>query len=941
MFSRSRIVVLALLGALAVSIGFGGAALGPHSANAAATRQVDNQDVNCDDTAGMPYCTIQGAIDASDPGDTIHVAAGTYPEHVTVDKKLLLDGAGDTTIVDPTTDGPAITITAGGSSGDPLILSDLKATGVTGTGNTGSGLKIGAGVTDVTISHVTSTGNGGNGLAVDTTGALARLTLDSVDFSGNTQSGFRLPTSMAGLDGLTITDSHFDNNGFAGMEINGPPSTAAVTNVSITDSTFSGDGIKGIYAERLDHAVLDGITVNMSGTAPGTGTFTAGIDLNLKKQAFSNITIADSAITNSGTGDSANGVGMAIKSRDDGGNGPTSVDNVTVSGNTITGNQIGLRLGEPGKNNVGPTNVHVFENEISGSVGNNLVNVSQTTADASVNYWGSSDPSTVSAKISGPVDFTPLLDNGDSDTGTAGFQADLSSLTVHTLGSQVGATARIQEGIDQVASGGTVHVAAGAYAESDTIGKTLSLEGAQAGQAAGGRTFGDAAESTITGKVTIQAADVDLDGFSLTNPNVADAAFGIVVKTAGSGATITNNLFDTISSSLPSSNGVATAQAVYLENGPDDVSVTDNAIANVSSQRSAKGVYVGDTGASNPSDGVLIDGNSISDVSSVTRGAYGVQANNAAGTELEVAGNTFSGLTGGGWVHVIGLERDTPVASIHDNTISDIEDTTPTPNDAVAVWFEDDPSFSDAEVHTNNLTVDSTQFGIAVASGLSGSPLDGTCNWWGDPSGPSGAGPGSGSMVSTKVTFSPWLVAAAPGGACSGTPDQVCNGKLATITGGPGNSTVNGTNGDDVIVDRNGNNTVNGKGGNDSICTGAGVDKINSGDGDDWVDAGGGNDTVKSGDGNDTVDAGDGKNSVVSGSGDDDVTTGTGNDTVSTAGGNDTVNAGDGKNSVNGGPGDDDLTAGSGNDTINGAGNSDECHPDGGTNTVKNCEVIS
>jgi len=32
-----------------------------------------------------------------------------------------------------------------------------------------------------------------------------------------------------------------------------------------------------------------------------------------------------------------------------------------------------------------------------------------------------------------------------------------------------------------------------------------------------------------------------------------------------------------------------------------------------------------------------------------------------------------------------------------------------------------------------------------------------TDNWWGDPSGPGGSGPGSGDEVSTKVTFSPWL----------------------------------------------------------------------------------------------------------------------------------------------------------------------------------------
>ena len=37
-----------------------------------------------------------------------------------------------------------------------------------------------------------------------------------------------------------------------------------MTNVTITNSTFSGNATKGIYAERLDNAVLDGVTVDVA-----------------------------------------------------------------------------------------------------------------------------------------------------------------------------------------------------------------------------------------------------------------------------------------------------------------------------------------------------------------------------------------------------------------------------------------------------------------------------------------------------------------------------------------------------------------------------------------------------------------------------------------------------------------------------------------------------
>src|SRR5581483_5632423 len=292
-----------------------------------------------------------------------------------------------------------------------------------GGGNSGSGLAITSGASSVSISHVASTGNSGNGLAIDTTGAISNLSLDNVDFSSNTNDGLRFPTSMASLDGLTITNSHFDHNGFAGMEIYGPPSTGAFKNVSIMGSTFSHDTTKGIYAERLSHATLDGLTVDSSGTS---GTGSAGIDLNLKKQAFTDITIENSTIQNSGTGDPTNGVGVTIKSRDDGANGPTSVDGMTLTHNTITGNQFGLRLGEPTKNNVGPTTVHINRNNISGNVsGAGATNVSQTSADATCNWWGAATgPSGAGSgtgdSVSSGYSFVPWLTSSNLDGSCAG-----------------------------------------------------------------------------------------------------------------------------------------------------------------------------------------------------------------------------------------------------------------------------------------------------------------------------------------------------------------------------------------------------------------------------------------------------------------------------------------------------------------------------------------
>ena len=80
----------------------------------------------------------------------------------------------------------------------------------------------------------------------------------------------------------------------------------------------------------------------------------------------------------------------------------------------------------------------------------------------------------------------------------------------------------------------------------------------------------------------------------------------------------------------------------------------------------------------------------------------------------------------------------------------------------------------------NNLDVTIADYGIAVQPTLVGPPVDGKCNWWGDSSGPGPVGTGIGAQVSPNVTYTPWLIAPYPGGACLGgipsTPGKVTGG---------------------------------------------------------------------------------------------------------------------------------------------------------------------
>lgn len=347
----------------------------------------------------------------------------------------------------------------------------------------------------------------------------------------------------------------------------------------------------------------------------------------------------------------------------------------------------------------------------------------------------------------------------------------------------------IQSAVNAASPGDTIQVCAGTYNEDVTIPATLtglSLKGAQAGVPVTGRTFGSPTESTVNGTISISAPNVTVDGFSQTKSVLTFAVFGIVVKAGADNAVITNNIIDTITSADTGSNG--TAQAIYLENGgasdgADNVSITDNRINNVHSNRSAKGVLIGVNGATNPSQNTLIEGNSITNITSDTRGAYGVSVANTPGVSgLVVRDNILDNLVGTlGWSHAIGLEGDTPNVLVQGNCISNV---IAPGTDRIAVWFESNPSFSTAQVHQNNLDVTIAAFGIAVHPSLvtanpTGS-VNGENNWWGSASGPGPVGPGAGAMVSPGVDYTPWLIAPALGGACGGeevtTKDQCKNG---------------------------------------------------------------------------------------------------------------------------------------------------------------------
>jgi hypothetical protein len=356
----------------------------------------------------------------------------------------------------------------------------------------------------------------------------------------------------------------------------------------------------------------------------------------------------------------------------------------------------------------------------------------------------------------------------------------------------------IQAAVNQVSPGGTVHVAAGTYAENVVVGKKVALVGAQAGIDARGRSatetivspasgdgiqlHGGSAESTIDGFTfagpgkQIESTSGPIDGITIENNRflVQSGGDGMFLNDNGVDITIDRNSFD---------GGGTSSTLLHLDaDGFNGIWITNNWIEN----SAGTGLFSDGNRNVNPSldrapklEGNVFDSNET-----------GANLGRKSWTDASIAGNTFSnnlypGLQGGIKDSTIennvfdgngrgGLEL-TGFGGSGDSTRGAQGDTvtgnTFTGNGFAqageAIFFSSSQypgTIGSNVVHENNIS------GNAAGVVYGGSEtINAECNWWGSYSGPSGDGPGSGDSVSgTTVDFTPWLTGPAPGGACNG-----------------------------------------------------------------------------------------------------------------------------------------------------------------------------
>ncbi len=351
-------------------------------------------------------------------------------------------------------------------------------------------------------------------------------------------------------------------------------------------------------------------------------------------------------------------------------------------------------------------------------------------------------------------------------------------LAAHVAGSPA-VYATIQGAVNAAPAGGVVTVDAGTYPEQVTIGKPLTVDGAQAGVDArtGTRPTATAAtESVVTGAVSggvhssafhVLANDVTIDGFTVTGETSQDDQLGagIVIGPRQSGTHVVNDVVRGNVAGLFLANASVTDAAVVQH---DDFASNNNAGDN-----GGRGIYTDGTISGGDLTNVTIDANTFTD-NNGGAGTTGYEAamafeagnpgeqsnvritNNAItdngkavlffnATGILIQGNTVTG-TRDHWSGTLRFEGDVNTVSILYNTVDG--NTGP----AVAVDSKGMPgnnySFT---VNYNNFYGNNRAYSVPISVAANFDTylgaFDARYNYWGAASGPSGYGPGAGDEV--------------------------------------------------------------------------------------------------------------------------------------------------------------------------------------------------
>ncbi len=360
----------------------------------------------------------------------------------------------------------------------------------------------------------------------------------------------------------------------------------------------------------------------------------------------------------------------------------------------------------------------------------------------------------------------------------------------------------INAAITYQASGGTIHVEAGTYAENVIITKPISLLGANANVAFPLANRG--AESIIQDAAG-GGNPISLSGFGVSD-NVTINGFEITGVLANSGIycgvdgasnlNIKFNYIHDIGTNRGSNNVYAINYRVN-EPSPTDVNISDNYITQVlNTGTGATGhsaaIWVGQSTANGTVSNLSIQRNIISHIMSgqSNRNADGIsiQAAWGAGTGgvngAIIKDNTISDITGG-IAYGITLSGKAPGIQVTNNILYNIIGLPANPANAVGIIVPS-TNIGSATVIINNNSI--TGVPNAIFNGT-GNTIAATCNWYG-----SAVGNVIATTISGLVTYSPYLISAGTNNNPGFTPDaSSCLGEPAAINSATPTDAICGT----------------------------------------------------------------------------------------------------------------------------------------------------
>ena len=364
------------------------------------------------------------------------------------------------------------------------------------------------------------------------------------------------------------------------------------------------------------------------------------------------------------------------------------------------------------------------------------------------------------------------------------IQQSYAALHVDDDGAQwPAAYTTIQAAIDAAGTGDTINVAAGTYTEDLVIpgSKTnLELVGATGAKIKGVQELDWPNHAPA---ISILASGVKIHGFTIESPDYSRTtgnphSSGIAVGAAN--VEIYDNTFVSTDDGTGNSPGWSTSIETYGQHGGD-----------VSGLNIHNNTFTSTTGTDKGSEGIYINYNlnnpTPAGTVTITNNTFGGQIFRAISTERSkttISGNTITSSYAPNPVFNAAL-RGIDVFSPNANRNPNLDAIVITDNNVNGFWQGIRLGDSGGDILTNisvtENTVEMNTTGIRVyvtANGVvinnndisgnttygventdTATTLDATNNWWGDISGPSGMGPGSGDSVSANVNYDPWLTA--------------------------------------------------------------------------------------------------------------------------------------------------------------------------------------